>query len=65
MKILLIEDEPDLAASISGYLSADGHLVESVRTLHSAYDKAEVYEYDCILVDIGRPMAPGSPSSGT
>lgn len=59
MKILLIEDEPDLATSISGYLSADGHLVETVRTLADAYDKSGIYEYDCILVDIGLPDGSG------
>lgn len=59
MKILLIEDEPSLAASMSGYLVADGHLVESVGTLHAASDKSGVYEYDCILVDIGLPDGSG------
>lgn len=59
LKILLIEDEPSLAASISGYLAADGHLVESVGTLEAALDKSGVYEYDCILVDIGLPDGSG------
>lgn len=59
MKILLIEDEPSLAASISGYLAADGHLVESVGTLNDALNKSGVYEYDCILVDIGLPDGSG------
>ena len=59
MKILLIEDEPSLAASISGYLATDGHLVESVGTLEAALDKSGVYEYDCILVDIGLPDGSG------
>jgi DNA-binding response OmpR family regulator len=59
LKILLIEDEPNLAASISGYLSTDGHLVESVGTLEAALDKSGVYEYDCILVDIGLPDGSG------
>lgn len=59
LKILLIEDEPSLAASVSGYLAADGHLVESVGTLVAALDKSSVYEYDCILVDIGLPDGSG------
>ena len=59
MKILLIEDERDLAASISGYLTADGHLVETVRTLEGAYEKSGVYEYECVLVDIGLPDGSG------
>ena len=59
MKILLIEDEPDLAGSISDYLARDGYLVESVTTLGEACDKSGVYEYDCILVDIGLPDGNG------
>lgn len=59
MKILLIEDEPALAASISGYLVTDGHVVETVGTLEDALDKSGGYEYDCILVDIGLPDGSG------
>ena len=59
MKVLLIEDEADLAAAISRYLAADGYLVETVSTLADAYDKSGVYEYDCLLVDIGLPDGNG------
>ena len=59
MKILLIEDEPDLVNSISNYLRQDGYLIESVGTLQAAYAKAGVYEYDCVLVDIGLPDGSG------
>lgn len=59
MKILLIEDEPALAASISGYLVTDGHVVETAGTLEDALDKSGGYEYDCILVDIGLPDGSG------
>ena len=59
MKILLIEDEPALTSSIAGYLTGDGYLVESVATLREAYAKSGVYEYDCILVDIGLPDGNG------
>jgi DNA-binding response OmpR family regulator len=59
LKILLIEDEPALATSVSGYLATDGHVVETVGTLKDALDKSGVYEYDCILVDIGLPDGSG------
>lgn len=55
----MIEDEPNLAASVSSYLAADGHVVETVGTLEHALDKSGVYEYDCILVDIGLPDGSG------
>jgi len=56
MKLLLIEDEPSLAHSIAAYLRDDGYLVEHCADYASALDKIQVYQYDCVLVDI---MLPG------
>jgi len=55
MKILLIEDEPELAASISDFLIGAGYLVEPASDFPTALEKAVVYEYDCLLVDINLP----------
>ncbi|MDX1909910.1 MAG: response regulator transcription factor [Saprospiraceae bacterium] len=52
MKILLIEDEPELAASISDFLKVEGYLVELALDFPTAHEKAVVYEYDCLIVDI-------------
>lgn len=55
MKILLIEDEPELAASISDFLKSEGYLVEIASDFPTAHEKAMVYEYDCLIVDINLP----------
>ena len=59
MKILLIEDEPDLRKSIKQYLHQEGYVVESAADFVKAYEKAGVYDYDCILVDITLPKGSG------
>ena len=59
MKILIIEDEPALASSIAEYLEQDGFLCEVAGTYAEAMLKSDVYEYDCILVDISLPGGSG------
>ena len=59
MKILLIEDEPDLRKSIKQYLHQEGYLVESATDYQKAFEKINDYEYDCILVDITLPLGSG------
>lgn len=59
MKILLIEDEPDLRKSIKQYLHQEGYLVESASDFIKALEKVNVYDYDCILVDITLPKGSG------
>lgn len=59
MKILLIEDEEQLALSIQRFLIGEGFVCEWVATVLDAEDKIGVYEYDCILVDIMLPGGSG------
>ncbi len=59
MKILLIEDEPDLRKSIKQYLHQEGYVVESAPDFIKASEKVSEYEYDCILVDITLPKGSG------
>ena len=59
MKILLIEDEPELRKSIKQYLHQEGYLVESASDFLKATEKTEVYDYDCVLVDITLPKGNG------
>ena len=56
MKILIVEDEPALNKSIVEYLSSQQYLCESVSNYRDALDKIELYQYDCIVLDI---MLPG------
>lgn len=59
MKILLIEDEPDLRKSIKQYLHQEGYLIESATDFIKASEKVADYDYDCILIDITIPFGNG------
>lgn len=59
MKLLIIEDEQALRESIEKYFSEAGVLCESCATLESAVNKISLYDYDCILLDIGLPDGEG------
>jgi len=55
VKILLIEDEPELAASIRDFFFAEGYLIEYAADFPIATEKVALYEYACIIVDINLP----------
>jgi len=59
MKVLIIEDEPQLAGSITQALSREGYVCETASTVIEAYEKILVYDYDCVLLDIGLPDGNG------
>lgn len=59
MKILLIEDEPDLRKTIKQYLYAEGYLIESASDFSKGLEKVLEYDYDCVLVDITLPKGNG------
>lgn len=56
MKILIIEDERSLSDSIVAYLSSEKYLCEQAFTYSDAKMKVNLYEYDCVLLDL---MLPG------
>lgn len=55
MKILIVEDERVLADSISIHLGKEGYVVETVFTYKAATEKIDLYDYDCVVVDINLP----------
>lgn len=59
MKILLVEDEKDLQEIILSSLEREGFLVEVAEDFHLALDKAVMYDYSCILLDINLPGGSG------
>lgn len=56
MKLLIIEDERELSDSIVAYLSSENYLCEQAFTCDEAKEKVELYDYDCVLLDL---MLPG------
>jgi DNA-binding response OmpR family regulator len=59
LKLLIVEDEQDLRDNIESYFTGEGNICESCRDLRSAMDKVAVYQYDCILLDLGLPDGEG------
>ncbi len=59
MKLLLIEDEKELALSIQKYLTDKYFVCEWVDTAKAAIDKISIYDYDCILLDLMLPDGNG------
>ncbi len=59
MKVLIVEDEPALNKSMVEYLGSQHYLCESVRNYRAALDKIELYQYDCIVLDIMLPDGSG------
>lgn len=59
MKILIIEDETDLAQSIGAYLADENYLCEFAANYNEALEKIDLYKYDCILLDLMMPGGSG------
>ena len=59
MKLLLIEDEKELALSIQKYLTDKDFLCEWVNNNQDAIDKISIYNYDCVLLDLMLPDGNG------
>ncbi len=59
MKILLIEDEPEMIGLLKQFLQDEGYVVEIADTFNSGLNKIIAYEYDCILLDIMLPDGNG------
>ncbi len=59
MKLLLIEDEFELANSIQSYMAGNSFVCEFANNKKSAIDKIAKYEYDCVLLDLMLPDGNG------
>lgn len=56
MKLLIIEDQRELSNSIVTFLHSESYLCEQAFSFDEAMEKASLYTYDCILLDL---MLPG------
>lgn len=59
MKLLVVEDEPELLNVMRDSLEKEGFLVESAIDYNVALDKIGAYDYDCILLDVMLPGGSG------
>ena len=59
MKILIIEDNVELANNMTAYLQKEGHICEQAESISSAYQKLGVFDYDVILLDLMLPDGSG------
>lgn len=59
MKILIVEDESSLCEMMQETLEKERYIVETASNFSDAKEKIELYEYDCILLDIMLPDGNG------
>lgn len=59
MKVLVIEDEPELAVVLVRSLERERYVVEAARDRASALRKVSDHDYDCVLLDIMLPGGSG------
>ncbi len=59
MRVLVVEDEPDLLSSLMKALREDGYAVDGAPDGDEGLYKAESYDYDAIVLDIMLPGVDG------
>jgi len=59
MKVLIVEDEIDILESIRTYLVQQEFVCEAVSTCAEAKEKIQLYQYDCLIIDIMLPDGSG------
>ena len=59
MRILIVEDEPDLLASLAQALREEGYAVDTAADGEDGFYKAENYDYDAIVLDVMLPKLDG------
>ena len=59
MKVLIIEDEPDIARQLSNHLSECGFITHIASDGEEGHYQGEVEQYDAVLLDIGLPVMDG------
>ncbi|MEW5959451.1 MAG: response regulator transcription factor [Chloroflexota bacterium] len=59
MRVLIVEDQPNVSNYVKRALEEQGYAVDSARTGREALDWAEVVEYDLIVLDIMLPEIDG------
>ena len=56
MRILIVEDHPDILANLYGFFEPKGHVLDSARNGYGGLALASEHDYDVIILDV---MLPG------
>jgi two-component system OmpR family response regulator len=59
MRILIVEDEPDLLRSLAQALREEGYAVDTAGDGEDGLFKAESYDYDAVVLDVMLPKIDG------
>lgn len=59
MKLLLVEDNPELLDSMCDYLTHENNICERAMSFDQAREKLMLYSYDCVILDIMLPDGNG------
>jgi CheY-like chemotaxis protein len=59
-RVLIVDDEPEVAATLADLLRLDGHLIDTVANGRLAVDKLANHDYDLILSDVKMPELNGA-----
>ena len=59
MKVLIVEDNADLAKNIQEFLLREGYVCEWTSTCDNAREKLVSFQYDCVVLDIMLPDGDG------
>jgi DNA-binding response OmpR family regulator len=59
MKVLIVEDNAELARNIQDFLIREGYVCEWTSTCDQALEKLNAFRYDCVVLDIMLPDGDG------
>lgn len=59
LKILIVDDEPDMVSTLDELLTEEGHHVDSAYNSQDALERLETFTYDLILTDLSMPGIDG------
>ena len=60
MRILIVEDQPDIADLVKAFLSKHGHEVWTAKTGSKAISEAIAHEFDLLVCDLMLPALQGT-----
>ena len=59
MRILIVEDEPNLSAQLKARLAGEGYIVDVARDGEEGLYYGREYDYDAAVIDLGLPKLDG------